>query len=62
MANTPPRLRACLVAAMATSIAGCGGEPGPNAGTETDDTLVVFAVNAPLAYFADRIGGGDGGR
>jgi zinc transport system substrate-binding protein len=40
-------------------LAGCAGESeqGEGTGTEPDQTPVVYAVNYPLAYFAERIGG-----
>ncbi len=40
-------------------IAACGGGPAadqPNESSETVDKLVIYTVNYPLAYFAERIG------
>jgi zinc transport system substrate-binding protein len=54
----------CLAALLAAAaLAGCGeGEPraaAPAPGSEETGQLSVFAVNYPLQYFAERIGGND---
>jgi len=48
-----------LVLSIVLLIAACGGESGevkPDS-EETTDKLVIYTVNYPLAYFAERIGG-----
>jgi len=52
----------CFTALIAVAaLAGCGeGEPGavaPGPGSQETGRLSVFAVNYPLQYFAERIGG-----
>lgn len=51
----------CLAVSLALLAFGCGGgqsDEEPVAAAATDDpTLVVYVVNYPLAYFAERIGG-----
>lgn len=39
-------------------VIGCGGEKEQESGVKDDGRLTVAAVNYPLAYFAERIGGG----
>ena len=49
-----------IVVTLAVVLAGCGGDESGKVAPvaeETTDMLVVYAVNYPLAYFAERIGG-----
>jgi zinc transport system substrate-binding protein len=54
------RLTTTIVISLLISLAACGGN-GPETtepvADETPNRLVVFTVNYPLAYFAERIGG-----
>ena len=49
-----------LIAVFSLALAACGGSgPGdaPSATKDSNDPLVVYSVNYPLAYFAERVGG-----
>ena len=49
-----------IVVTLAVLLAGCGGDESGKVAPvaeETTDTLVIYTVNYPLAYFAERIGG-----
>ena len=53
------RARSPLLVSIIFIIAACGGGPvedGPTKATESVDRLVIYTVNYPLAYFAERIG------
>ena len=54
------RLQSALVVTIVVVLAACGGGPAadqPTESSETVDKLVIYTVNYPLAYFAERIGG-----
>ena len=49
-----------IVVTLAVLLAGCGGNDSDKVAPvaeETTDTLVIYTVNYPLAYFAETIGG-----
>ncbi len=49
-----------IVVTLAVLLAGCGGNESAKVAPvaeETTDTLVIYTVNYPLAYFAETIGG-----
>jgi zinc transport system substrate-binding protein len=53
-------MRPVICLALALTLVGCGSEQPAETTTpdvEPLDRLVVFSVNYPLAYFADRLGG-----
>ena len=53
------RLQSALVVTIAVVLAACGGGPAADQPTESSepvDKLVIYTVNYPLAYFAERIG------
>jgi zinc transport system substrate-binding protein len=54
------RLQSALVAAIMVGLVACGGGPVVEEPVEIDEPverLVIYTVNYPLAYFAERIGG-----
>ena len=53
------RLQSALVVTIVVVLAACGGGPAAdqaNESSETVDKLVIYTVNYPLAYLAERIG------
>ena len=53
------RLQSALVVTIAVVLAACGGGPAADQPTESSETvekLVIYTVDYPLAYFAERIG------
>ena len=49
-----------IVVTLAVLLAGCGGDDSGKVAPvaeQTADTLVIYTVNYPLAFFAERIGG-----
>ena len=53
------RLQSALVVTIVVVLAACGGGPAADQPTESSETvekLVIYTVNYPLAYFAERIG------
>lgn len=47
----------CAILLLGCLIAGCGGEKKAEPSAQEEGPLTVAAVNYPLAYFAERIGG-----
>jgi zinc transport system substrate-binding protein len=53
------RIQSALVVTIVIGLAGCGVGPAVDQPAETpdsEDKLVIYTVNYPLAYFAERIG------
>jgi zinc transport system substrate-binding protein len=53
------RFQSALVVTIIVALIGCGGGPAsdqPAEAPESVDKLVIYTVNYPLAYFAERIG------
>jgi len=56
------RLASSFAFSLLLTIAACGGngpEPAAPAATDTPDRLLVYTVNYPLTYFAERLGGAE---
>jgi zinc transport system substrate-binding protein len=54
------RITGTIIITLAVAVTGCGGAGSDTVTTaeqETIEKLVVYTVNYPLAYFAERIGG-----
>lgn len=49
--------RVCAILLLGSLVAGCGGEKKAEPASQEEGPLTVAAVNYPLAYFAERIGG-----
>lgn len=56
------RLASSFALSLLIILAACGGngpEPAAPAATDTPDRLLVYTVNYPLTYFAERLGGAE---